>query len=142
MEIPPHYKGTRLERTEKQSFKDSLLDALAMIKAALTTFWFWVPVLFAVFLYVELYLMIINPLLFLVGPIIIILYALHWEEKRAKAQYGATDIRVMRSSNPIFATPRKISAQEEVDELVEEYQKLLRKRHEKSTSAETKEKHD
>ena len=129
-----------MEPTEEQSLKASLLDALAIIKAALTTFWFWVPTLFAVFLYVQLYMMIINPLLFLVGPIIIILYALHWEEKRVKAQYGATDVRVMHSSNPIFATPRKISAQEEVDELVEGYQKLLRKRPEKSAPAETEEK--
>jgi len=129
-----------LEATEEQSLKDSLLDALAIIKAALTTFWFWVPTLFAVFLYVELYLMIFNPLLFLVGPAIIILYALHWEEKRVKAQYGATDARVMHSSNPIFATPRKLSAQEEIDELVERYKRLLRKRPEKSAPAETEEK--
>lgn len=129
-----------MKATKEESLKDSLLDALAIIKAALTTFWFWVPALFAVFLYVELYLMIINPLLFLVGPVIIILYALHWEEKRAKAQYGAADVRVMHSSNPMFATPRKISAQEEVDELVKEYQKLLRKRPEKSAPAETEEK--
>jgi hypothetical protein len=126
-----------LETTKKQSLKDSLLDALAIIKAALTTFWFWVPTLFAVFLYVELYLLIVNPFLFLVGPVTIILYALYWEEKRVKAQYGATDFKVMHSSNPLFATPRKISTQEEIDELVEEYQKLLRKSLEKSTSAET-----
>jgi hypothetical protein len=129
-----------LETTEEQSPKDSLLDALAIIKATLTTFWFWVPTLLAVFLYVELYLMILNPLLFLVGPAIIILYALHWEEKRMKAQYGVTDTRVMHSSNPMFATPRKISAQDEIDELLEGYKKLLRKRPEKSTPAETEEK--
>jgi hypothetical protein len=129
-----------LNATKGQSLKDSLLDALAIIKATLTTFWFWVPVLFAVFLYVELYLMIINPLLFLVGPVIIILYALRWEEKRAKAQYGALDVRVMHNSNPIFATPQKISAKEEIDELVEGYKKLLRKRPEDSAPDETEEK--
>jgi hypothetical protein len=129
-----------LQTKEEQSLKDSLLEAVAIMKAALTTFWFWVPTLFAIFLYVELYLIIINPLLLLIGPAIIILYALRWEEKRAKAQYGATDIRVMHSSNPIFATPRKISVQEEVDELVEEYQKLLRKRPEESAPPEPEEK--
>jgi hypothetical protein len=133
-------QGNSLETTEEQSLKDSVLDALAIIKAALTTFWFWVPALFAVFLYVELYLLIVNPLLLLVGPALITLYALHWEEKRAKAQYGAAGIKIMHSSNPMFATPRKISAEEEVDELVEGYKRLLRKRPEESAPAETEEK--
>jgi hypothetical protein len=130
-----------LKATKWHSLKDSLLDALAIVKAALTTFWFWVPVLFAVFLYVELYLMIINPPLILVGPAILIVYALHWEEKRAKAQYGLTDTRGRHSADSMFATPQKSSTQEEVDELVEDYQKLLRKKKpENSSPAETEEK--
>jgi hypothetical protein len=83
--------------------------------------------------------MVINPLLLLVGPAIIIIYALHWEEKRAKAQYGVTDVRFMHSADSMFATPQKISTQEEADELAEEYKKILRE-HSKSSPAEAEEK--
>ena len=132
--------GTRLKETKVQSLKESIMDALAIVKAALTTFWFWVPVLFAVFLYAELSLMIINPLLLLIGPSILIVYALYWEEKRAKAQYGVMDAKSMHGADSMSATPQKISTQEEADELVEEYKKLLRKRPENPASADAEEK--
>jgi hypothetical protein len=78
-----------------------------------------------VFIYIELYLLFVNPLLFLVGPIIIVIYALLWEEKRLKAQYGLKEVRVFKSSDPLFSLPRKEKISE-VDQLVEEYKKMIK----------------
>lgn len=117
---------------EKQSFKDSFLEILAIIKVCLTSFWFYVPALFAIYMYVQLYMIVINPLLLLVGPTIIIVYALLWEEKRLKAQYGLKDVKILRSSDPLFSSPRQQTARAEVEELVEEYKKMLKKKPKKS----------
>jgi hypothetical protein len=78
-----------------------------------------------VFIYIELYLLFVNPLLFLVGPIIVVIYALLWEEKRLKAQYGLKEVRVFKSSDPLFSLPRKEKVSE-VDQLVEEYKKMIK----------------
>jgi len=109
---------------ERPSLKESLKEILVVIKICMSSFWFWLPTLFAIFLYVELYLLFVNPLLFLIGPILLILYALLWEEKRIKAQYGLKEVKVKRSSDPLFALPKKEKASE-VDQLVEEYKKLI-----------------
>ena len=74
------------EQKEKQSFKESLKEILVVIKVCLTSFWFWLPPLFAIFLFIEIYFLFVNPLLFIIGPTIIVIYALMWEEKRLKAK--------------------------------------------------------
>jgi len=124
MEIIMDYK-------EKQSFRDSLLEALAIAKVCLTSFWFYVPALFAIYMYLQLYMIVINPLLLIVGPTIMIVYALLWEEKRIKAQYGLKDAKVIRSSDPLFSSPRQQTSKAEVEELLEEYKKMLKKKQEK-----------
>lgn len=124
------------ENEEKQSLKESTREILVIIKVCLTSFWFWLPTLFAIFLYVELYLLFVNPLLFLIGPIAIIIYALIWEEKRLKAQYDLKEVKIVRSSDPLFTPPRRQKVPE-VDQLLEEYKKLI-KRKEKKGEAEEK----
>jgi hypothetical protein len=114
------------EEPEKESFKDSLLEIFYIVKACLSSFWFWVPPLFAVYMFLELYLLCVSPLLVLIGPIITIVYVLFWEEKRVKAQYGIKDVKVLSSSDPLFSGPRK-AASVEVEELVEEYEKLIKR---------------
>lgn len=73
-------------------------------------------------------MMTIHPLLLVIGPAITIAYALIWEEKRVKAQYGLKDVKVLKSSDPMFSTPRKVPNPVEVEKLVEEYKKLLKSR--------------
>jgi len=114
------------EQEEKQSFKESLKEILVVIKVCLTSFWFWLPPLFAIFLFIEIYLLLMNPLLFIIGPTIIVIYALMWEEKRLKAQYGLKEVKVIRASAPLFAMPRKEKVSD-VNKLVEEYKKMLKK---------------
>ena len=117
-----------MEERERQSFKESLLEIFYIAKACLSSFWFWLPPLFVVYMYLELYLLFFSPLLVLIGPIITIVYVLFWEEKRAKAQYGIKDVKVLSSSDPLFSEPRKATSNVEVEKLVEEYEKLIEKR--------------
>jgi hypothetical protein len=79
--------------------------------------------LFVVF---ELYLMCVNPLLLIIAPSIMVAYALVWEEKRAKAQYGLKEFRVIKSSDPMFSTPREVAQDLNVEEAVKEYTDMLK----------------
>jgi len=116
------------ENAPPQSLKESVLEVLAIAKATLTCFWFWVPILFALYIYLQLYLMCVNPLLLFVGPSIIVAYALLWEEKRVKARYGIKDLRILRTSDPMFSGPSRILDRDKIESLVEEYRKLLEKK--------------
>jgi len=45
------------------NFKDSLVEAILLVKTCLTTFWFWVPVIFAAYMWAQLGIMFyIHPL--------------------------------------------------------------------------------
>lgn len=79
--------------------------------------------------------MTINPLLLLVGPIIIVTYVLFREEKRIKAQYGIKDVKVLSSSDPIFSEPRRVTSDVEIEKLVKDYQELIEKRAKKPKNA-------
>jgi hypothetical protein len=121
-----------LEEQQRQRFKESLLEIFYIIKACFSSFWFWLPPLFAVYMYLELYLLCVSPLLVLIGPIITIIYALFWEEKRIKAQYDIKDLKAMRSSDPMFSMPHNATNKKQIEELVEEYKRMIKNRTEKS----------
>lgn len=95
--------------------KEALKDIIAVIGACTSSPWFWLPVLFCLFLYVELYLLILNFYVSLIGPITLILSALYIEERRSK-------------NNPLLAKPLKIRSQEEDDKLLDDYKKMLNKK--------------
>jgi len=125
-----------VEVEENQSLKDSILEMWAIAKACLTSFWFWVPTFFAIYFYAQLFLMIINPVLLIVGPAILIIFGLWWEDKRAKAKYGIKDVRVLYASNPLFTPPQKARTKDEIDKLVEEYHNILKKKRKGKKGAE------
>lgn len=99
---------------------------LVLIKVCLTSIWFWLPPLMGLFVVFELYLMCINPLLLIIAPSIMIAYALIWEERRAKAQYGLKEFRVIKSSDPLFSTPREVAQDLNVEQAVKEYTDMLK----------------
>ena len=116
--------------SQKQSLKESIYELLFLTKVCLTSFWFWVPPLFALFVVIELYMICINPLLLLVGPGILIAVALVWEDKRTRAQYGLKEVRLVKSSDMLFTEPRKVEQGIDVEKLVKEYSSMLDKKKE------------
>jgi len=111
-----------------KELRESLREIWAITKVCLTSFWFWVPVLFSLFLYLELYLLFFYPIIcfIILGGFVIL--ALYWEDKRAKAKYGIKDVKVLLSSDPLFTTPRKADSKTEVGKLVDEYKELLKRK--------------
>lgn len=68
--------------------KESLLELFWLIKTCLTTFWFWLPILIALYGVVEIWMFVyIHPFSIFVLPTIVAAYALSIESRRKKAQY-------------------------------------------------------
>ena len=114
-----------------RNLADSTIEILAIMKACLTTFWFWVPVLFSVSFYLNLLLMFaIHPLVILVLPIVLVVFALIQEEKRVKAQYGLDDVRVLKASHGLGEGPVYERKTWDVEKAVKDYEESLKKKEE------------
>jgi hypothetical protein len=112
-----------------RDFKDSLLEVLWIAKCCLTTFWFWLPILFMGYVFLQLWMMFfIHPLTAFVLPAILCVYAFLQEEKRFKARYGFGEMKRLTSSHGFGESAEEISGfRWEVERTVQEYEHLLRK---------------
>jgi hypothetical protein len=114
-----------------RNLADSTIEILTIVKACLTTFWFWVPVLFSVSFYLNLLLMFaIHPLVILVLPIVLVVFAMIQEEKRVKAQYGLDEVRVLKASHGLGEGPVYERKTWDVEKAVKDYEESLKKKEE------------
>jgi hypothetical protein len=101
-----------------ESWKEQILEILIVIKTSITSFWFWLPALFAAAIYIDLWLMInVHPLIGAVLPIIFTIYALRVEEKRIKSRYDLKDKRYLKALHGFGQLPepdRKLELMEEL----------------------------
>jgi len=89
-------------------------------KTCLTTFWFWVPVLFSAYMWAQLAIMFyIHPLALAIVPSILIIYAFIQEDRRFKAQYGL-------DRKKIIDTGKKLLSEVDMRKLVSEYNVMLK----------------
>jgi len=103
---------------------DELWGILLLVKACLNSFWFWLPVLFAVYFYIQLWMMFfVHPLTILILPIILTVTAIQIEKKQTKLQYGLNKDKLLKSTRPLGETPEEVEWK--VQKLVEEYKKRL-----------------
>jgi len=110
---------------------DSAVEILAIVKACVTTFWFWVPVLFAASFYLNLLLMfVIHPLIILVLPTVLVIIGIVSEEKRIKAQYGLDEVKVLKASHGLFEGPMSERKTWDVEKAVKDYEESLKKKEE------------
>jgi hypothetical protein len=104
------------------NLKESISENLLIIKTCLTTLWFWIPVLFAVYLWVQLGLMFyISPLVAIIVPSILIVYAIIHEDKRTKALYGLESEQSKDSG-------KKLLSDVDMKRLVNEYNVMVTNR--------------
>lgn len=102
------------------NFKDSIVEAMLIVKACLSTFWFWVPVLFSAYMWVQLWIMFyIHPLTLAIVPSFLIIYALIQEDKRINAQYKL-------SGKQSTDTGKKLLSEVDIRKLVSEYNDMLK----------------
>jgi len=88
-----------------------------------TCFWFWLPVLFAVYFFVQLWMMFfIHPLTIFVLPAILSIYSMLQEEERVKLQYGLDRTQRLAALHPLGSGPQELKGyRRDVEEVIEEY---------------------
>jgi len=71
---------------------DSILEDCIVIKTCLTTFWFWLPILYAFLVFFHLWMIFyVHPLTLFIFPGGLALYSVYLDNKRTKARYGPTE---------------------------------------------------
>lgn len=85
-----------------KELKEEILEMYVIARANVSTVWFWVPVLFALYIPFQMYLMFVNPLLLALTPAMLIIYLTYEEERgfRARYQLGAAYTKTARE--PVF----------------------------------------
>jgi len=115
-----------------QELKEFVIDVLLITVACLTSFWFWLPALFAAYIYFQLWIVVfIHPLTILIMPVVIAIFAMIWQEKRVKAQYGLDRVKLLKASHPLGATPERAKVRWDIEKAVREYLESLGRKKEK-----------
>lgn len=77
----------------EKSVKEEIQEVLLIIKACFTTFWFWLPALFASYLYLQIWMIFsIHPLTIFILPTILTVYLTYEREKRIKMMYKVNNV--------------------------------------------------
>lgn len=72
-----------------QRAKEDILETLLLVKICLTSFWFWLPVLYAGYIFFQFWMLIyVHPLTIFILPASLIIYLFTQEETKMKAMYG------------------------------------------------------
>lgn len=115
-------------------FKEFFVEILVVTAACLTSFWFWLPALFAAYMYFQLWIIFfVHPLTILIVPVVLAIFSMVFEEERTRAQYGLDEIRLLRSSDPLGVSPTWKKVRWDVEKAIREYQESLKKTEEKKT---------
>jgi len=115
-------------------FKESFVEVLLITAACLTSFWFWLPALFTAYMYFQLWVIFfVHPLTVFIVPVVLAIFVMVFEEERVKAQYGLDKIKLLRSSDPLGASPTWKEVRWDVERAIREYRESLKKTEEEKT---------
>jgi hypothetical protein len=111
------------------SIADSFTEIVSIAKTVLSTVWFWVPIVYALYFIVQLWLIFyVHPLTAFAAATLIGVYAIQLEGKRAMARYSLKKTMFLSATHPFSEGPKPVDEQEtELERMVEEYEILLRK---------------
>jgi len=119
---------------EKTSWKEEIYDFFYLVKTCLASFWFWLPILFTILIYTQILIFIfLHPLLLLVAPTMISIYAIIQEKKRLKVQFRVEDRKILLASDPLGSRPHASNSKLDIEEAVEEYARFLKEKNKKET---------
>ena len=109
-------------------FVESLFEVLWIAKNTLTTFWFWVPIIYMAYVLLQLWAMFyIHPLTLAILPVALIIYGVRLENKRFKLRFGLGKSRKMTAGRGLGGALESINEFEwKVEQAVEEYEQLLK----------------
>jgi hypothetical protein len=112
--------------SEHESLKESIVEIFQIVRACLGSFWFWLPVGFAVLVYAQILMFfLINPLTILIVPAILSVYVIRQEKRRLHGRYGLTKDKEILASDPVGLAAHARSTQWDATKAVEEYQAWL-----------------
>jgi len=109
-------------------YKNTLLEVLWIAKNTLSTFWFWFPIIYMSYVFVQLWLMFyVSPFTLAILPVALIIYGVRLEEKRVKLRYGLSKTKRLPTSHSMGTSPEPLNqADWEVEQAVEQYEELLK----------------
>jgi hypothetical protein len=107
--------------------KETIIELAVLAKMCLTTFWFWVPPLFAAYMYLQLWMIFfIHPLTLVILPAVLLIYSFVQENKRARAMYGLNIVKRKAAMDPLGDTPHEFGGfRWEVEKALDNYEKTL-----------------
>jgi hypothetical protein len=108
---------------------DAFAEIVSIAKTVLSTVWFWIPVAYALYFLVQLWLIFfVHPLTVFVAASLLGFYAVYLEGKRAVTRYSLKKTMFLSAAHTFGSGPEPIAPHEwEVERTVEEYADLLKK---------------
>ena len=120
-----------------KGLEEEIIDILAIIKACLTSVWFWIPVIYAIYFYMQIWLIFcVHPLTLLILPSILTVYLIMKEEERVKRylKLNNVNVRYLSASHPLGSGPEVKPFKWEVEKIIKEYEEILKKKSEDEES--------
>lgn len=108
-----------------QGLKESIIETFFLVKMCFTCFWFWLPVLFAAYFFIQLWMIVfIHPLTLFILPAILSIYSILQEEERLELQYGFGKKQRLPASHPLGSGPQELKGFAwNVEKALEEYER-------------------
>jgi hypothetical protein len=111
----------------QETLKEAIADTFFTTKVCLTSFWFWTPILYAGYYFIQMWMFIcVHPLTILILPIALSVYMVFQEEKRTRLQYGLDKKENLPIRNPLNSQELLIF-ERDMERCTEEYRKLEEK---------------
>lgn len=113
--------------------KEDIVETFLLIKVCLTSFWFWLPVLYAAYFFIEIWLfVVVHPLTILVLPAALAVYACVLEEKRMKSLYEIRNKKTSETLRQYALIPHELRGFSwNVEKSLDEYLQIREKNEEK-----------
>ena len=114
-----------------KELKEEIADILVIVKTCLTSIWFWIPVVYAIYFYMQIWLIFcVHPLTLLILPSILLAYLIIREEKRAERYLRLNNVnfRYLSASHPLGSGPEIKPFKWEVEKSIKEYEEMLKKK--------------
>jgi hypothetical protein len=111
-----------------KGFTDSVREVLWITRSTVSTFWFWLPMIYFVYIIVQLWLVFyVHPLTLAIVPVAMVVYGVRMEEKRIRIRYGLHKTKRLSGTQGIGASPEPVKEAEwKIQQAVDQYTKLLR----------------
>ena len=118
-----------------QRTKEDLLETLLLVKICLTSFWFWLPVLYAGYIFFQYWMIVyIHPLTIFILPVALIIYLFTQEESRMKARYGIVQKKPRKFFSFTFLGRKTEDFKWDLETTIHEYEEMVTKSQKKENS--------